>query len=52
MYRNVHPYAVIAGLCSAILLLLVLRHGVMAIFGGVLIFLFVDMIIRSRNKID
>lgn len=49
MYRSIHPYAIIAGLVSAILFLFILRHGVFALLGGLIVGMLVDMVFRSRR---
>jgi len=50
MYRNIHPYAIIAGLVAFIGFLFVLRHPLFAALGGVIMFYAVDAGIKIADK--
>jgi len=50
MYRNIHPYSIIAGLVAFIGFLFILRHPLFALMGGAIIFYAVDAGIKIADK--
>lgn len=52
MYKNIHPYSIIAGLVCFIGLLFVIRHPLMAFIGAAIIFYAVDAGIKVADKRD
>jgi len=50
MYKNIHPYSIIAGLVCFIGFLFVIRNPLMSLVGAVIIFYGVDAGIKLADR--